>query len=158
MSHAGETVATRQGQHEVRVHIQEHAYRSPNPTTGEELYRLAKVPHGGRLYREVEGDAEDKLIHRNGDVVHLTEDEHFHFEVEEELNITIKVNMRKKVVHKRKLSFSEIVALAFDQVPTANFSVTYMHGPHGKEGSLLPGKHVRVKDGMIFNVTETGDS
>ena len=79
--------------------------------------------------------------------------EHHHKE------ITIIVNGRPKKVAEGDLSFSEIVALAFTPVPpNALFTVTYSRGDNNKSGSLQPGQTVKIKDGMIFNVTETGQS
>jgi hypothetical protein len=45
--------------HEVRIHIDEHKYESPNPTTGAALYTLGNVAAGLELYREVSGDKEE---------------------------------------------------------------------------------------------------
>lgn len=75
---------------------------------------------------------------------------------------TIYVNGRPKVVTMRELSFSDVVALAFNPVPTGPnvmFTVTYSRGEGNKpEGSLIAGESVKVKDGMIFNVTQTDKS
>lgn len=76
---------------------------------------------------------------------------------------TIVVNGRQKTVPaKERLSFSEVVALAFDNPPTGPnivFTVTYRRG-HGEkpEGTLVEGETVKIKDGMIFNVTATDKS
>ena len=40
----------------VRIHIDQEPHESPNPTTGEALYVLGRVPPGLELYREVAGD------------------------------------------------------------------------------------------------------
>lgn len=77
--------------------------------------------------------------------------------------VTIIVNGRPKVVPaNEELSFAQVVALAFDNPPTgANiiFTVTYRKGPeHKPEGTLTEGQSVKVKDGMIFNVTPTDKS
>ncbi len=75
---------------------------------------------------------------------------------------TIIVNGRKKEVKSKELSFNEIVALAFDPVPTGPnilFTITYENGPHpNPEGTLPEGGTVKIKDGMIFNVTQTDKS
>lgn len=75
---------------------------------------------------------------------------------------TITVNARPKVVTSKELSFAEIVGLAFDNPPTGPnvlFTVTYRRGEGKKpEGTLVEGDRVRVKDGMIFNVTATNKS
>jgi hypothetical protein len=77
-------------------------------------------------------------------------------------DITIIVNGRQKVVADKELSFAEIVALAFDNPPTGPnivFTVTYRRGHGNKpEGTLVEGEMVRVKEGMIFNVTATDKS
>lgn len=75
---------------------------------------------------------------------------------------TIVVNGRSKVVTKKELSFAEVVALAFDNPPTGEnivFTITYRRGEGNKpEGSLVEGETVKIKDGMIFNVTATDKS
>ena len=77
-------------------------------------------------------------------------------------DFTIIVNGRQKVVTARDLAFAEIVALAFDSPPTGEtvaFTITYRRGEGNKpEGSLVEGETVKVKDGMIFNVTATNRS
>jgi Multiubiquitin len=144
---------------EVRIHIDQEPYRSPTPTPGEALYRLANVPASHELYQEVGGDREDDPIQNNGELVHLKEDEHFHSAPRE---ITIFVNTRKKEEKKRHLTYDEVVALAFNPVPTGpgiKFTITYRNGPkQNPEGELLPGGKVKIKDGMIFDVTPTTKS
>lgn len=75
---------------------------------------------------------------------------------------TIIVNGRSKTVTKKELSFAEIVALAFDNPPTGDnvtFTITYRRGEGNKpEGTLVEGETVKIKDGMIFNVTPTDKS
>jgi hypothetical protein len=75
---------------------------------------------------------------------------------------TIIVNGRQKVVTAKELSFAEIVALAFDTPPSGPnilFTVTYRRGEGNKhEGTLVEGETVKIKDGMIFNVTATDKS
>lgn len=77
-------------------------------------------------------------------------------------DFTIIVNGRQKVVTAKEMSFTEIVALAFDSPPTGPnvvFTVTYRRGEGNKpEGSLVEGENVKIKDGMIFNVTATDKS
>jgi multiubiquitin len=151
-----------ENQHEVRIHIDQKPYESPNPTTGEALYALGKVPEGLELYREVTGDREDRVIPHSPETVHLKEDEHFHSGPPEKKDITIIVNGRKKEIDARELSFDQVVALAFNPVPTGPnilFTITYRHGPHvNPQGNLLEGDTVKLKDGMIFNVTATDKS
>lgn len=76
--------------------------------------------------------------------------------------ITIIVNTRPKSVEKGELSFAEVLALAFDPVPSGEmveFTVAYRRGEGKKpEGTLVEGESVRVKDGMVFDVTDTDKS
>ena len=147
---------------EVRIHINREPYHSPNPTTGEALYKLGKIPEGFELYRELEGDREDKPVLDRHETVHLKEDEHFYSEEFRPREITIIVNIEKKTVKTRKLSFDQVVDLAFDprpQGPNLVFTITYRRGPkENPEGSLVQGGVVKIKEGMIFDVTPTNKS
>lgn len=61
-----------------------------------------------------------------------------------------------------KISYAEVVTLAFPdfpQHPERTYSVTYRKGEgQHHEGVLPSGGSVKVKDGMEFNVTDTGQS
>lgn len=76
--------------------------------------------------------------------------------------ITIIVNASPKSVKKGKLSYEEIVELAFPghpADPNVEYIVTYAKGPDDKkEGDLTPGDSINVKDGMVFNVRTTNKS
>lgn len=72
------------------------------------------------------------------------------------------VNGRGKITLKQELGFDEVVRLAFDNPPLgecATLTVTYDHAEGSRSaGSLLEGKHVRIQDGTVFNVTATDKS
>ena len=75
--------------------------------------------------------------------------------------VTIIVNGREVVVSKTEMSFAEVVALVFDTAPNPNtmFTVTYRRGHGNKpEGTLVEGETLKIKDGMIINVTATDKS
>lgn len=74
--------------------------------------------------------------------------------------VTIIVNGRPKVVEKGELSFQEIVRLAFpNPQPNYEYTVTYSRGNDPKkEGTLVAGQTIKVKEGMVFDVTETNKS
>ena len=146
--------------HEVRIHIDEAAYHSPNPTDGEALYALGRVKPGLVLYREVSGDREDQPVPRSKEHIHLTEDEHFHSGEPHRHEFTIIVNGQKKKVKTRRVSFEQVVKLAFDPVPANSiFTVTYFNAAHDREGSLKAGQKALIKpEGTVFSVTETGQS
>lgn len=75
---------------------------------------------------------------------------------------TIIVNGREHLTKEKYLTFREVVSLAFNPPPTGPnvcLSVTYRRGHGNKpEGILTEGEEVKVKEGMIFNVTATDKS
>lgn len=148
--------------HHVRIHIDETPYESPNPTTGEALYQLGHVQPGFDLFREVKGDREDPVVENDDEPVHLREDEHFHSGPAQPRKYIIIVNGQKKTVTTKKVSFEEIVKIAFLTPPAgANilYTVSYEDGPRvNPQGSLKEGQSVFVKNWMIFNVTATDKS
>ena len=76
--------------------------------------------------------------------------------------ITIFVNTRPRHVHQRRLSYWEVVRLAFpDAVPNPKilYTVTFSKGPHqNPSGNLQDKQSVFVKEGMVFDVTRTDQS
>ena len=77
-------------------------------------------------------------------------------------DFTIVVNGREKTVTERELTFSALVALAFDNPSTTGntiYTISYRRGEGNKpEGTLVEGESVKVKNSMIFNVTPTDKS
>ena len=72
------------------------------------------------------------------------------------------VNAEQHVVPRRRLTFEDVVRLAFaDAVFNDDivYTVTYKRGPHqNREGSLVAGEAVFVNNGMIFNAKRTDKS
>lgn len=72
------------------------------------------------------------------------------------------VNTREKDWDKEKISYEEVVILAFGSYSKDEnvvYTVTYSKGPEGhREGSLVKGESVKIKNGMIFNVSQTNRS
>src|SRR5437868_14205517 len=96
--------------HQVRIHIDQHRYESPNPTTGTALYALGKVAAGLELYREVNGNREDEPVENGPETVHLHEDDHFHSGPPK--IYTIYVNGQKKVVTTKTCSVEILYPVA----------------------------------------------
>lgn len=72
--------------------------------------------------------------------------------------VTIIVNTRPKVVHRGNITYDAVVALALDPVPTGpnwQITVSYFRAEGNKSGDLVPGQHVAVHEGMVFDVTAT---
>ncbi len=146
------------GLKKVRIHVDHKPYESDSPTTGAHLYKIGEVAKNRELFKEVSGDREDVFIPNDQSEVHLIQDEHFYSQKE----IVIIVNAEKKTTVETSLSFDEVVNLAYP-VPLVGqnvlFTITYRNGPHGQEtGDLTQGHSVRIKKGMVFNVSPTDKS
>lgn len=144
--------------HSVRIHINREAFTSPKQTTGEALYSLANIPKHQELFREVGGEQEDLLIPRDGEEVHLKEDDHFY----SQKTVTILVNGEANEISETRISFDEVVKLAYPVPPSGTlieFTVTYRNGPPANpKGTLTVGHSVKIKNKMIFDVTPTDRS
>lgn len=75
---------------------------------------------------------------------------------------TIIVNTREKDVERKEMTFDQIVGLAFENPPTGEnieITIAYRRG-HGDKpsGTMHPNEPVKVKEGMIFDVTATDKS
>jgi hypothetical protein len=71
----------------------------------------------------------------------------------------IHVNGIEKTVDHEVLTFAEVVELAFpSHDPATIFSVTFTHGRDPKEGELLAGGSVTIKNNTEFDVDDTGRS
>ena len=82
---------------------------------------------------------------------------------EDSKTVTIIVNTREKAVEKNaEISFEDAVQLAFDGNPPTGpymeFTVMYRRAAGNKDGSLVAGQSVKVKEGMVFNVSATDRS
>jgi hypothetical protein len=147
---------------QARIHIDQHLYESPNPTTGAALYMLAHVPTGLELFLEVDGNREDAAVPNDSTSIHLHQDAHFHSGAPVNKVYHIIVNLERKEERKKQLTFWDVVALAFPNPPIGPnmvYTVTYRKaaGPM-HQGSLVDGGTVEIKDGTIFSVTQTDKS
>lgn len=75
---------------------------------------------------------------------------------------TIIVNGRRKEWAEKAITFTQVVECAFENPPYGEntlFTVTFNRGHGNKpQGTMVEGDSVRVKEGMIFNVTATDKS
>ena len=77
-----------------------------------------------------------------------------------EVTFHIVVNGTPDEWHHRKISFDEVVKLAFPGGSSGGdirYSVSWTE-PDGREGSLRPGHSVAVVEGMMFHVRNTDKS
>jgi multiubiquitin len=80
---------------------------------------------------------------------------------EHEKTFTVIVNGQEKKVTQETLTFTAVVALAFNPVPSGPnilFTVTFRNAKEPREGTLVEGQSVEIKNGTIFNVTQTDKS
>ncbi len=73
--------------------------------------------------------------------------------------VTLIINTRPRVWAEKKITYEEVVSLAFpDDAPDSNitYTVRYSRGHDGHgSGTLTATKDVTVKEGMVFDVTRT---
>ncbi len=78
------------------------------------------------------------------------------------VRITLIVNGEEKEWDSKTISFEQAIVLAFGSIstnPNICYTVTYKRGPgQNREGSMVKGDVIRVKNKMIFNVTSTDKS
>lgn len=76
--------------------------------------------------------------------------------------VTIIVEGTEHEWPKGDISYAEVVTLEvpdYPQHPEITYSVRYKRGPGNKpEGTLVQGATIKVKEGMVFSVSETGQS
>jgi hypothetical protein len=76
--------------------------------------------------------------------------------------VTLIVNLDAKQWGERRISYEQVTLLAYPDPPPGiviTYTVEYEGGPASNpHGSITEGESVKVKDGMIFSVTETGRS
>lgn len=75
---------------------------------------------------------------------------------------TIVVNGRSRDWDEKAITFEQVVAIAYPnppEGPNVDYTVSYRRGEGNKPvGTLKPNESVKVKDGMIFDVTPTDQS
>lgn len=76
-----------------------------------------------------------------------------------EKQFAIIVNAQEVTVTSHRLSFDEVVRLAFGadaENPDKSFTVTYRKSAESKhDGTLVEGQSVTIKEGTVFNVSST---
>lgn len=79
-----------------------------------------------------------------------------------EPSIDIVINGTPRTVHERKLSYEQVVGLAYDGNPPTGPNtmvvVTFSRGESSQKGTLVAGQEVPVHAGMVFNVYDASES
>jgi len=82
-----------------------------------------------------------------------------HTEAVHKKEYKIIVNGGAATVDKEVLSFDDVVNIAFpNRDPNTVYSVSYEKAKDPKEGELLPGQSVTIKENTEFDVDDTGKS
>ncbi len=128
--------------------------------SADDIRQIAGISDDHELYLDSDQDlpiAENGSVKLEGGGV-----EHIRSRKSEPKTIKIIVNAREREVKKGKISFEELIALAFEVPPVGAqicLTVSFRKGPPKRpEGSLVKGETVRVVEGMVFNVTATDKS
>lgn len=153
-----------QGEHgkrvlELTINVKKYEWNQQY-ITGAEIRRLGKIPHDDEIFLAVKKPWVDEPIHDDKQVnLARPEIEHFYSIANE---VTIIVNGTPLKWTKEKISFKEVIVLAFGQYidkPTMVYTVAYEDGPkQNTEGSMFAGQEVFVKHKMILNATATDKS
>ena len=77
-----------------------------------------------------------------------------------ERSYVLTVNGRERAVNSKKQTYRDIALLAY---PGADFdkfmfTITFFRVEGGKDGDLVEGEKINVKDGMVFNVRRSDRS
>jgi hypothetical protein len=143
---------------EVHIQINRENVVSPAETKGRALYRLGEIPEGQELFMELEDEAEDRFIPDDATALTLAGGEHFY----SQKTFEIIVNGEQYFIIQKREDFDEVVKLAFPTPPPGSailYTVAYRKGPRvNPKGTMVAGQSVKLKDGMIFDVTATDKS
>ena len=141
--------------------VDDHWEMSIQPQqTGGTLRSLLSVAESVALLRDFESPS-DQRIDRD-EIVAFADGPVFITRKRRPNEITIIVEGTPYEWEREVITYAEVVTLFdpnYPQHPEIIYSVTYKKGPSNKlEGILSPGASVKVKEGMVFNVSPTGQS
>lgn len=130
--------------------------------SGAVLHKLAEPGEDEGVFFEVRG-GEDRLIEPSELIdLNMPGVERFITAPKGATTYEIRVNSRPRTVDNRRVTFEQVVQLAFpgQHAPNVEFSMTYRHAASKPQaGELGAGGSVEVKrNGTIFNVTRTVQS
>jgi hypothetical protein len=130
--------------------------------TGAEIRKLGNISEDAEIFLAIKKPWEDEPIQDDKQVnLARPEIEQF-YSKEKDFKVTLIINGRQKPWNEKTITFEQAVVLAFgsyDPNPDKVYTVTYDKGPQeNREGSMVKGEKVFVKDKMIFNVTATDKS
>lgn len=137
----------------------EHQY-----ITGTQVRQLGHIPHDDKLFLMIKRPWEDEPISDDTkvDLARPGIEKFYSAHVDEFKPVTIIVNGRPKQWNERRITYEQVVKLAFPNYiedEAIVYTVTYTNGPkQNEESSMVKGDIVFIKNQMIFNVTPTNRS
>lgn len=128
---------------------------------GKNIRKMGNISDDEDLFLQAPAPYADELID-DKDIINLARPgvEYF-ISKEKPFSAAIIVNGRPKEWPKRKISFGEVIVLAFgsDNITGTAYTVTYSKGPkQNQKGTMVRGDEVYVQDKMNFNATATDKS
>jgi hypothetical protein len=125
---------------------------------GVQIRELGKISSDDEIYLDLPDGWQDDFID-DDEIVDLARPGVEHFvSGEKPVHFVLIVNGREREWKKRKISFEEVVSLAFPNVnyDSTAYTVTYSGGPkQNPKGSMVKGDIVFIANKMNFNVTAT---
>lgn len=152
----------KEGKHVLQLIIDGQKYDwTQQYITGAEIRRLGHIPDEDDVFLKIKEPWIDELIEKDTKV-DLARPGIEHFFSKKKFPIVIIVNVKEKPWNKEKISYDEVVKLAFpNYVESADvaYTVTYDRGPkQNPEGTMVKGDSVFVKNRMNFLVSQTNKS
>lgn len=118
----------------------------------------ADIPENHELFLD---SKRDRPI-EDDDIVHLKQKGVERILSRKPEKICIIINTLEEDVESGRITFEELAKLAFPNTkvtPNTEYTVSFNKGPRATpEGTLIAGESVKLKKGMIFDVTETDKS
>jgi hypothetical protein len=127
------------------------------------LQKLSNTSASVDIWLQLEDVADRKI--EPGEVVNLsgTGVEKFYSKarITHQGPFTVFFNGRPRTIAEHQLDYAQVIRIAFPEGPfgaTTIYTVTYVYPHGGSEGSMVDGDTVKIKEGMVFNVSRTDQS
>jgi hypothetical protein len=130
--------------------------------SGRQIRHQGNIPPNKEIFLLIEEPWEDEPVD-NHDLINLALPGKEKFiSKDHTVSIILIVNGEPKEYTGKTITFKQVVLLAYpvyDPSPNKVYTVVYKRGPiQNPQGSMVEGQTIRVKNKMIFNVTETTKS
>lgn len=152
-------------EHVLHLIVNETSYKWEHQfITGAQVRELGKIPKEDKLFLAIKRPWEDEPITEETKVdLARPGIEKFYSKPKDNFeSVVLIVNGRQKNWAERKITYEQVVKLAFESYVENEaivYTVNYTEGPkQNADGSMVKGDKVFVKNQMIFNVTPTNRS